>query len=58
MMKTTKFSAKRAMKHLDKIYQLMSQAKSPFEGLNEEDIIKKLRKKREEIWEEKLAPRS
>lgn len=57
-MKTTRYSAKRAKKHLDKIYQLMSQVKSPFEGLDEEEIIKKLRKTREEIWEEKLAPRS
>ena len=36
----------------------MSQAKSPFEGLSEEEIIKKLRETREEVWEEKLAPRS
>lgn len=57
-MKTTKDSAKRAKKHLDKIYRLMSQAKSPFEGLSEEEIIKKLRETREEVWEEKLAPRS
>jgi len=57
-MKTTRFSPKRAKKHLDKIYQLMSQVKSPFEDLSEEDIIKKLRNTREEIWEEKLAPRS
>jgi len=57
-MKTTRFSPKRAKKHLDKIYQLMSQVKSPFEDLSEEDIIKKLRNTRDEIWEEKLAPRS
>ncbi|ODS31142.1 MAG: hypothetical protein SCARUB_03740 [Candidatus Scalindua rubra] len=54
-MKTTRDSAKRAKKHLDKIYQLTSQVKSPFEGLSEEEIIKKLRKTREEVWEEKLA---
>ncbi|MDP3297856.1 MAG: hypothetical protein Q8N09_09775 [Thermodesulfovibrionia bacterium] len=57
-MKTKKPDSKRAKKHLEKIYQLMSQRKSPFEGMSEEEIIKKLRKTREEIWEEKLAPRS
>lgn len=57
-MKKTRYSIKRAKKHLHKIYELMLQVKSPLEGLSEEEIIKKLRKTREEVWEEKLAPRS
>lgn len=57
-MKKTKLSSKRAKKHLDNIYKLILQVKSPLDGLSEEEIIKKLRKTREEIWEEKLAPRS
>jgi hypothetical protein len=57
-MKKTKPDVKSAKKHLEKIYQLMSQRKSPFEGMSEEEVIKKLRKTREEIWEEKLASRS
>lgn len=51
-------NSEKAKKHLNKIRQLMSQIKSPFEDMSEEEIIKKLRKTREEIWEEKLAPRS
>ncbi len=57
-MKTKKPDPKRAKKHLEKLYQLASQSKSPFEGMSDEEIIKKLRKTREEIWEEKLATRS
>lgn len=57
-MKTKRCSAKRAKKHLDRIYQIMSRVKSPLEGMSDEEIIKKLRKTREEIWEEKFAPRS
>lgn len=57
-MKKIKPDTKRAQKHLEKIYKLMSQSKSPFEEMSEAEIIKKLRKTREEIWEEKLAPRS
>ena len=49
---------KKAKKHLEKIYQLMSHTKSPFQDLSEEEIIKKLRKTREDAWEEKLAPHS
>jgi len=57
-MNTKKPDPKRAKKHLDKIYQLASQSRSPFEGMSEEEIIKKLRKTREDIWEEKFAAHS
>ncbi|MBI5675243.1 MAG: hypothetical protein HZC48_05355 [Nitrospirae bacterium] len=57
-MKTKKPDPKRAKKHLDKIYQLASQSRSPFEGMSDEEIIKKLRKSREDIWEEKFAAHS
>ncbi|MFH0924242.1 MAG: hypothetical protein V1872_01195 [bacterium] len=52
------FNPKRAKKHLDAIYRLSSQIKSPFKDLSDEEIIKKLRKTREKLWEEKLAPHS
>ncbi len=56
-MKTRKPDPKRARKHLERLYQLASQSKSPFEGMTKEEIIKKLRKTREQLWEEKLASR-
>ncbi len=56
-MKTKKPDVKRAKKHLERIYQLMSQRKSPFEGMSEEEVLKRLRKTREELWESKLASR-
>jgi hypothetical protein len=57
-MKTPRYNSQKAQKHLKKIYQLMSQKKSPFENMSEEEVISHLRKTREKLWEEKLAPRS
>lgn len=48
---------KQAKQYLNKLRKIVSKAKEPFSNLNEEEIIIKLRKTREEIWEEKLAPR-
>ena len=53
-----KHNAERAKKHLEKIRQLLSQRKSPFEAMGEEEIIRKLRKTRDKVWEEKLVSRS
>ncbi len=44
-----------ALKHLKKIRQLVAQKKSPFEGMTEDEVIAKLRKTSEELWEKKLA---
>ena len=48
-------NAKKAKKHLEKARYLLSRVRSPFEGMSEEAIIKKLRKTRQEIWNEKFA---
>lgn len=44
-----------ALKHLKKIRELVAQKKSPFAGMTEDEVIEKLRKTREELWEKKLA---
>ena len=44
-----------ALKHLKKIRQLMSKVKSPYESMSKQQIIDKIRKIREKLWEEKLA---
>ncbi len=46
----------KAKKHLAKIRELIAENPPPiFRLKNKEDVIKALRKTREEIWEEKLA---
>jgi len=57
-MRTKKPDTKRAKKHLDRLREIISQNPPPIYKLNEDEIIKKLRKTREEIWEEKLALRN
>jgi hypothetical protein len=57
-MKTKKPDAKRAMQHFERLCRHVAQRKSPFEGMTEEEVIEKLRKTREELWEKKLATRS
>jgi len=44
-----------ALKHIQKIRQLMSKVKSPYAGMSEQRIIDEIRKTREKLWEEKLA---
>ncbi|MBI4690041.1 MAG: hypothetical protein HY754_07210 [Nitrospirae bacterium] len=56
-MKSKKPNAKKAMQHFEKLCELVSKRKSPFEGMSEEEVIQKLRKTREELWEKKLASR-
>ncbi|MFH1190809.1 MAG: hypothetical protein V1670_01250 [Candidatus Omnitrophota bacterium] len=50
--------AKEALKHIQKIRQLMSKVKSPYAGMKEQEIIDEIRKTREKLWEEKLAGHS
>lgn len=57
-MKTKKPNTEKARKHFERLCQIMSQRKSPFEGMTDEEVIEKLRKTREELWEKKLAARS
>jgi len=47
-----------AKKHLRKVRELAAQTPSSFKGMTLEEAIKKMRKIREELWEEKLALRS
>jgi hypothetical protein len=58
VMKSKKTDPKQALHHFEKLCQLVSQRKSPFDGMSEEEIINKLRKTREELWEKKIASRS
>ena len=53
-MKTKKTEAQ---KHLEKLRETIAKNPPPIYSLSKEEIIKKLRKTREEIWEEKLASR-
>jgi hypothetical protein len=48
---------KKAKKHLKKIREIISQNPPPIYKMSKDDVIKKLRKTREEIWEEKFALR-
>lgn len=48
-------NVKEAKKHLDKIREIIRKNPSPIFRMNEEDVIKTLRKTRESLWEEKLA---
>lgn len=48
---------KKAKKHLDKLREMIAKDPSPIFKMRKEDVIKQLRKTREEIWEEKLAAR-
>lgn len=48
----------KARRHLQKIREIISKRKSPLANLREEEVIEKIRKDRENIWEEKLAARS
>ena len=56
-MKTKKPDPKRAKKHLEKLREMIAKDPSPIFKMSKEEIIKQLRKTREEIWEEKLAAR-
>lgn len=53
-----KRNIREAKKHLARIRELVAKAPSPFEGMSLEEAINKMRKVREELWEEKFAARS
>ncbi|EFK95694.1 hypothetical protein LDC_2291 [sediment metagenome] len=46
---------KEVKKRLQKIRELSAKAPSPFKGMTMEEAIKKMRKIREKLWEEKFA---
>ncbi len=48
----------KAKRHLEKAREIISKKRSPFFRMKEEEVIEKVRKDRQDIWEEKLAPRS
>lgn len=54
----TKPNVKKAKIHLTKLRQLISKKKTPLADMNEEEVIKTIRKTREELWDKKLATRS
>ncbi|MBI5181587.1 MAG: hypothetical protein HZA06_01590 [Nitrospirae bacterium] len=54
----TKPNVKKAQRHLEKLRKLISKRKHPLSDMTEEEVIKTLRKTREEIWDKKLATRS
>lgn len=56
-MKTKKAEAKQAKKLLEKLRESIAKNPSPIFKMSKEEAIKRLRKTREEIWEEKLAAR-
>ncbi|MBU0896412.1 MAG: hypothetical protein KKB76_02185 [Candidatus Omnitrophica bacterium] len=47
-----------AMKHLQKARELAAKTPSPFQGMSLQQAITKMRKVREELWEEKFAASS
>ena len=52
-----KGKAKEAIKHIERIQQLMSKTRSRYAGLTKQEAIEKMRKVREKLWEEKFAAR-
>ena len=53
----TKSQKQKALRQLKKLRQTIAKNPSPIFKMSKEDVIKTLRKTREEIWEEKLALR-
>jgi hypothetical protein len=53
-----KHKAEKATKHLEKIRRLMSKVRSPYHDMSKQQIIDKIRKTRQKLWEEKIAARS
>lgn len=48
----------KAQKHWEKLCHLVSQTRSPFKDMTEEEVIEAIRKVREKLWEEKIGSRS
>ena len=47
--------AKNIRERLAKLREIAAKSPSPLKGLSMEEAIRKIRKTREELWEEKLA---
>ncbi len=52
-----KINARRAKKLLEELRESIAQKPNPFLGMTKEEIIEKIRKTRQALWEEKLASR-
>ncbi len=52
---TDKQRAKEALKHFERLREMIAQRTSPFQGMTEEEAIKKLRQTRKEIWEKEIG---
>ncbi len=50
--------AREALKHLNKLREIIRKNPSPIFNMDKEDVIKTLRNTREKLWEEKLAFRN
>ena len=48
---------KKAQRLWEELRESISKRPSPFAGMSEEEVIKRLRKTREKLWEKKLASR-
>ena len=53
--RVSKRSAKKALKHFEKLCEMIAQRPSPFQGMSEEEVIKRLRQTREKLWEKKIG---
>lgn len=49
---------KEAKKHFEKLRKMIAERPSPFAGMTKDEVIEKLRRTREELWEKKLAARA
>lgn len=55
--KSTKAGIEKARRSFQKARELLAQHGSPLDKFTKEEIIARIRKTREQLWEEKLAPR-
>ena len=53
-----KVNVKEAKRLWKELRESISKKPSPFAGMTEEEVINRLRKTREELWEKKLATHS
>ncbi len=53
-----KRNIKEAKQLLKNLRESISKRHSPFSGMSEGEVIERLRKTREKLWEEKIAARS
>jgi hypothetical protein len=58
MARKPKLNIKKAKRHLARLRQLTSKKPVHLLQMSEEEVIKAIRKTREEIWDKKLAARS